>query len=132
MFFRKKKPRQAEDYQARLRQLQLDRAKAEDKRRSDGRNYSLSGMKLVTVLNQLQALQAIQGIQELLPKDEAAKSRYKIPEDSQERARQREWLMFKADWLEAILEDTVHEIEAIDAWEHEHPDDETQEQAKRL
>ena len=73
----------------------------------------------MTVLNQLQALQAIQGIQELLPTEKSIRNRLNISEDVRERAQQRQWLMFKADWLESLLEDTVREIEALDAYERQ-------------
>jgi hypothetical protein len=104
-------------YEQKLRALQQRRADIEQEKRGDGRNYSLVGLRLVSVLNQLQALQAIQGIQELLPKDRTGRSRTRIPDDPKERAQQRQWLMFKADWLESLLEDTVREIDALDASE---------------
>jgi hypothetical protein len=107
----------ASQYEQRLRALQERRTNDEQAARGDERNYSLVGLRLVTVLNQLQALQAIQGIQELLPKEKSVRQRLKIPEDAKERAQQRQWLMFKADWLESLLEDSIREIEALDAYE---------------
>ena len=59
---------------------------------------------------------------ELVPRDEIVKRRHQIPADAKERAHQRQWLMFKADWLEALLEDTVHEIEALDQYASEQAD----------
>lgn len=67
----------------------------------------------MNLLNQLQALQAVQGLQELKPKGRGKKYRFDIPEDPKERASKRRWLTFKADWLEAILEDTLDELEAL-------------------
>jgi hypothetical protein len=65
----------------------------------------------------MQALQAVQGLQELKPKGKGTKYRFDIPEDPKERASKRRWLMFKADWLEALLEDALDELEAIDRYE---------------
>src|SRR5262249_57731486 len=109
----------ASEYEQKVRALQARRSDSEKKQRADGRNYSLTGLRLTTVLNQLQALQAIQGMQELMPKDRAAQRRWKVSEDPKERAQLRQWLTFKADWLESLLEDTVREIEFLDAQQRE-------------
>lgn len=77
----------------------------------------MEGLRLGTLLNQLQALQAIQGLQELVPKGKGKKRRFTFSEDQEERARQRQWLTFKADWLEALLEDTVDELEVLNQYE---------------
>lgn len=97
-----------------MRELQKKRKGLEEKKRTDKTGYSLENLRLITLLNQMQALQAVQGLQELKPKDKGKKHRFDIPEDPQERASKRRWLMFKADWLEALLEDTIDELEALD------------------
>lgn len=59
-------------------------------------------------------MQAVQGLQELRPKGKGKTSRFDIPEDPKERAAKERWLMFKADWLEALLEDTLDELQALE------------------
>jgi hypothetical protein len=105
------------NYQATLRDLQKVRKSVSDKKRKDKRGYSLEGLRFASLLNQLQALQAIQGLKEIRPRQSFEKSRFEIPKDPIERANQRRWLMFKADWLEALLEDTVKELEAMNRYE---------------
>lgn len=107
----------AKDIKYNLQQLRKARKAVEDRQRGDGAGYTMEGLRLVTVLNQLQALQAIQGLQELTPKKSNRASRYEISRDKDERDRQRQWLTFKADWLETLLEDTVSELEAINRYE---------------
>lgn len=80
---------------------------------------SLEGLRLAALMKQMQALQAIQGFQELAPRPKGAGSRHKIPTDAEERSRQRQWLEYKADWLQALLEDTLSELEALDRFESE-------------
>lgn len=100
-----------------MRGLQKKRKGLEEKKRNDKTGYSLENLRLITLLNQMQALQAVQGFQELKPRDKGKKHRFDIPEDLKERASKRRWLMFKADWLEALLEDTIDELEALDNYE---------------
>jgi len=100
-----------------LHELQKRRKALEDKRRSDKRGYTMEGLRLTSLINQLQALQAIQGLQELTPKGNTKKNRFKFSENDEERDRQRQWLTFKADWLQALLEDTVSELEALNQFE---------------
>jgi len=105
-------------YRSDLLQLQKKRYAIEAKKRKDGRGYSLEGLRLGSLLNQLSALQAVQGLQELKPnKERGQKRRFTIPEDPKERSLQRRWLMFKADWLQALLEDTIDELEALNQYE---------------
>jgi hypothetical protein len=101
------------DPRAALRRLQEHRRSLEPK---DERRHSLEGLRLGALLRQLEALQALQGLQELKPKrpDEAPAP---IPADPAERARHRQWLRFKADWLEALLESTLRELEALESAE---------------
>ena len=100
-----------------LRQLQKRRNSADQKKRDEGKGYSLENLKLTNLLNQLQALQAVQGLQELRPKGKGKKYRFEIPRDEKERASMRRWLMFKADWLEALLEDALDELEALQGYD---------------
>ena len=106
-----------QNYQSNLRDLQKLRKAVSDKKREDKRGYSLEGLRFASLLNQLQALQAIQGLKEIRPRQAFEKSRFEISKDPVERANQRRWLMFKADWLEALLEDTVKELEAMNRYE---------------
>jgi hypothetical protein len=78
---------------------------------------SLEGLRLGALLRQLEALQAVQGLEELKPTAEGDRRRLKISDDPGERARQRQWLRFKADWLEALLDSTLRDLEAMDAFE---------------
>jgi len=78
---------------------------------------SLEGLRLAALMKQMQALQAIQGLQELAPKKGGQQGRLQIAADPEERARQRQWLEYKADWLQAVLEDTVAELESMDRFE---------------
>ncbi|MEK6675824.1 MAG: hypothetical protein AABZ47_09240 [Planctomycetota bacterium] len=100
-----------------LTNLQRTRAKKEADRRDDGRNYSMEGLRLGSLLAQLQAVQAVQGLSELKPKGRNKKNRFTFSDDAKERVSQRQWLLFKADWLEALLEDTLAELEALDLFE---------------
>lgn len=113
----KKQKKPTTEYYSNLVQFQKERKAIEAKKRKDDRGYSLEGLRLASLINQMQAFQAIQGLQELTPKEKGRRPRFTIPEDPKERARQREWLTFKADWLEALLEDTVRELEALDEYE---------------
>lgn len=80
---------------------------------SKPRRQSLEGLRLGGLLRQLEALQALQGLKELQPSEPGKAPRFKPSSDPQERARQRQWLMFKADWLEALLESTLAELEEM-------------------
>lgn len=106
----------AAELQAKLSALQAKR-QAGALKNSPTLTYSLEGLRLSSLLQQLQALQAVQGLVELRPKDKSQKNRFQIPEDPQERAAQRQWLQFKADWLEALLEDAIAELEALEGAE---------------
>jgi hypothetical protein len=77
----------------------------------------MEGLRLGALLRQLEALQALQGLQELKPSPGEPERRLKISDDPAERARQRQWLRFKADWLEALLESTLKDLEDIEAAE---------------
>ena len=114
-----KKHKSLDEQRANLLQMQQKRNKLQTDKRGDSRNYSLEGLRLGSLLSQLQALQAVQGLQELRPKGQTKEARYDFSEDPKERASQRQWLMFKADWLEALLEDTLGTLEALDAYENE-------------
>jgi hypothetical protein len=102
-----------------LFQRLVKRRETGDRKRGKEQRQSLEGLRLATLMKQMQALQAIQGLQELAPKGEAQGRRYQPSTDPEERARQRQWLEFKADWLQAVLEDTVSELEALDRFETE-------------
>ena len=91
-----------------------DRRQAAALESSPAIKYSLEGLRLSGLLQQLQALQAVQGLVELRPKGKGTKNRFEIPEDPKERAAQRQWLQFKADWLEALLEDAIEELTALE------------------
>jgi hypothetical protein len=101
------------DRRERLRNLQRSRRELEP---SQARQ-SLEGLRLGALLRQLEALQAVQGLEELKPTTAGDRRRLKIPDDPAERARQRQWLRFKADWLEALLDSTLRDLEAMDAFE---------------
>ena len=92
------------------------RETAERGRRSEQRQ-SLEGLRLAALMKQMQALQAIQGLQELAPSKRPGEPRLAISPDPEERTRQRQWLEYKADWLQAMLEDTVSELEAMDRFD---------------
>ena len=81
--------------------------------------YTARTVRLAAMISQMQALQAVQGMAELRPKDKIKGRRFEIPEDARERAEQRSWLMFKADWLEAILEETIDQLDLIDQYDQE-------------
>jgi hypothetical protein len=101
------------DRRERLRNLQQSRRDLEP---SQARQ-SLEGLRLGALLRQLEALQAVQGLEELKPTQDGDRRRLKIADDPGERARQRQWLRFKADWLEALLDSTLRDLEAMDAFE---------------
>jgi len=90
-----------------------------EKGRHGEQRYSLEGLRLAGLLKQMQALQAVQGLQELAPRKPGSPVRFAISPDREERGRQRQWLEFKGDWLQAMLEDTLTEIEALDRFEAE-------------
>jgi hypothetical protein len=102
-----------------LFQRLVKRREAGDRSRGKEQRQSLEGLRLATLMKQMQALQAIQGLQELAPKKENQGRRYEPSTDPEERVRQRQWLEFKADWLQAVLEDTLSELEALDRFERE-------------
>jgi hypothetical protein len=105
----------------------LQRRLASDLRRGKEQRHSLEGLRFSALMKQMQALQALQGMQELAPRKPGEKARRTFSGDREERARQRQWLEFKADWLEAVLIDTIDEMEAMDEFEsslekpHDHP-----------
>lgn len=76
---------------------------------------SLEGLRLGALLRQMEALQALQGLQELNPVSDGGPP-FKISEDPEERERQGQWLKFKADWLEALLESTLGDLERLEAF----------------
>jgi hypothetical protein len=100
-------------------QRMVQRRETGDRKRGNEQRQSLEGLRLATLMKEMQALQAIQGLQELAPKGNAQGGRYQPSTDPEERTRQRQWLEFKADWLQAVLEDTVSELEALDRFEME-------------
>jgi hypothetical protein len=106
------------DRRSLFQRLVKKREENEKGRRGEHR-YSLEGLRLAGLLKQMQALQAIQGLQELAPRKPGTPVRFAISPDREERARQRQWLEFKADWLQAMLEDSLAEIEALDRFEAE-------------
>jgi hypothetical protein len=108
-----KTTRTAAELQKQLSSLQAQR-QAAALENTPGIKYSLEGLRLSGLLQQLQALQAVQGLVELRPKSKSKKNRFQIPDDPQERAAQRQWLQFKADWLEALLEDAIFELTALE------------------
>jgi hypothetical protein len=91
--------------------LQKRRRKLEVSRPS---RQSLEGLRLGALLRQMEALQALQGLQELNPATEG--HRFKISDDPEERERQGQWLKFKVDWLEALLESTLSDLERLEAF----------------
>ena len=96
---------------------QKRRNKLETDHRGDDRSYSLEGLRLGQLLSQLQALQAVQGLQQIKPRGKHEKGKYEFSTNPAEQSSHRQWLMFKADWLEALLEDTLDELEALDAFD---------------
>jgi len=106
------------DRRSLFQRLVKKREENEKGRRGEQR-YSLEGLRLAGLLKQMQALQAIQGLQELAPRKPGTPVRFAISPDREERARQKQWLEFKADWLQAMLEDSLAEIEALDRFEAE-------------
>lgn len=116
----KKKTTSPKERRERLRALEAAKKNAVAEKRGDGRGYSLEGMRFATLLNQLQALQALQGLGELSTDDNAPDKRLEFSEDATERANQYQWLTFKADWLESLLEDTIDKLEALVAYEQQH------------
>jgi hypothetical protein len=117
---RPRKKRSADEYRDALRQLQKSRTKTQLEFTKDRQSYSLEGLRLVGLLRQVQSLQALQGLAELRPREKGAKLRFEFSKDRKERGAHRQWLLFKADWLEALLEDTVDELSALDAFEARH------------
>ncbi|MEM9445740.1 MAG: hypothetical protein AAGA18_10350 [Verrucomicrobiota bacterium] len=105
-----------DEMRAKLSSMQKRRRQAALKNR-EMVDYSLEGLRLTGVLQQLQALQAIQGLAELKPKKRSKSQRFHISENDAERAMMKQWLQFKADWLEALLEDAMDELVAIEDFE---------------
>jgi len=102
-----------DDPRRKLIELQKKRRKFED---AKPHRQSLEGLRLGSVLRQMEALQALQGLQELNPAASEKKHRLKISADPEERERQKQWLRFKADWLEALLESTLSDLEKLEAF----------------
>ena len=102
-----------------LYQRLVKKREENEKGRRGEQRYSLEGLRLAGLLKQMQALQAVQGLQELAPRKPGTPVRFSISPDREERARQKQWLEFKADWLQAMLEDSLAEIEALDRFERE-------------
>lgn len=111
------------DRRSMFRRLMQRREKAEHARGGQQRQ-SLEGLRLAALMKQMQALQAIQGFQELAPQNRDSGDRTQIPTNREERARQRQWLEYKADWLQAMLEDALTQLEALDRFEADLPRDE--------
>jgi hypothetical protein len=109
----KRNPEEKADRRSLFQRL-VQRREANEKGRRGEQRYSLEGLRLAGLLKQMQALQAIQGLQELAPRKPGTPARLSISPDPDERARQRQWLEFKADWLQAMLEDALGEIEMLD------------------
>ncbi|MDP3939697.1 MAG: hypothetical protein Q8R92_16395 [Deltaproteobacteria bacterium] len=99
------------------------REKSEHERHVQQRQ-SLEGLRLSALMKQMQALQAIQGFQELAPHAKGSDTRHEIATNKEERARQRQWLEYKADWMQALLEDTLTQLEAMDQFEVDLPEGE--------
>jgi hypothetical protein len=116
MKFSSKKHRTAEERREALEALQERKCADEVRRRDDDRSFSLEGLRFTALLSQLQALQAIQGLTEFKPRGRGG-PRFEVPEDPKERGKQRQWLQFKADWLEAMLEDTLDALSVMDGCE---------------
>ena len=95
----------------------MEKRREIDVRRGAEQRQSLEGLRFSSLMKQMQALQAIQGLQELAPGNPGEKRRLVFSDDPQERAHQRQWLEFKADWLQAVLADTIDEIEKLDEFE---------------
>jgi hypothetical protein len=112
-----RRKRSAAEYQEALRKLQSARTASRLEADDDPRSYSLEGLRLAGLLRQMQSLQAVQGLAELRPKEKGTKRRFVFSEDARERAAQRQWLLFKADWLESLLEDAVDELLALNDFE---------------
>jgi hypothetical protein len=104
------------DRRSQFQRLVQRREKAEHDRGLHQRQ-SLEGLRLAALMKQMQALQAIQGFQELTPQQRDSGDRSQIPTNREERARQRQWLEYKADWLQAMLEDALTQLEALDRFE---------------
>jgi hypothetical protein len=109
------------DRRSRFQRLVKRREKAEHDRGMLQRQ-SLEGLRLSALMKQMQALQAIQGFQELTPPAKGSDTRYEIATNKEERARQRQWLEYKADWLQAMLEDALTQIDGLDRFEEELPE----------
>jgi hypothetical protein len=108
-----------DDPRHKLIELQKKRRKIEG---SKPRRQSLEGLRLGSVLRQMEALQALQGLQELNPAVPEGGRSVKIPADPEERERQKQWLRFKADWLEALLEHTLADLEKFEAFQEKDND----------
>jgi hypothetical protein len=107
-----------DDPRQKLIELQKKRRTFED---SKPHRQSLEGLRLGSVLRQMEALQALQGLQELNPEAHQGARSLKIPADPEERERQKQWLRFKADWLEALLESTLGDLERLEAFNEGDP-----------
>jgi hypothetical protein len=103
-------------YRESLAKLQKNKAAIQHRLRDDDRSYSLEGLRLAGLLQQMQSLQALQGLAELRPSEKKT-HRYHFPADSNEREKKRQWLLFKSDWLEALLEETLHELQSLTEFE---------------
>lgn len=110
------------DRRSQFQRLVQRREKSEHDRGLQQRQ-SLEGLRLAALMKQMQALQAIQGFQELTPQQRDSGDRSQIPTNREERARQRQWLEYKADWLQAMLEDALTQLEALDRFEAGLPED---------
>jgi hypothetical protein len=106
-------PSSGDDTRRKLIELQKKRRKFEE---AKPHRQSLEGLRLDTVLRQMEALQALQGLQELNPSASKGGRSLKIPADPEERERQKQWLRFKADWLEALLESTLLDLEKFESF----------------
>ncbi len=110
------------DRRSMFQRLVQRRGKAEHERGIQQRQ-SLEGLRLAALMKQMQALQAIQGFQELAPRQKTDGGRSQVPTNREERARQRQWLEYKADWLQAMLEDALFQLESLDHFEADLPGD---------
>ena len=114
----KKKETSPADRRSAFQRL-IDRRTASEHALGLEQRRSLEGLRFGALMKQMQALQAIQGLQELAPRKTPKGGRFEIAADPEERARQRQWLEFKADWLQSMLDATLDEIDRLYRFETE-------------
>jgi hypothetical protein len=97
----------------------IKRRDASERAHAGEARRSLEGLRFAALMKQMQALQAIQGLQELAPRKTPEGGRLEISTDPAERERQRQWLEFKADWLQSMLDATLNELDRLYRFEAE-------------